>query len=366
MNPIAQALSARRVLVCVGAGGVGKTTVGASLALLSAAGGKSSLVCTIDPARRLANSLGLKELGNQEATIPPAELARAQVPAKAPMSAMMLDMKQSWDELIERAAPKDVKARILQNRYYQTLSTKLAGSQEYIALQKLWELSHQRDYGMIVLDTPPTAHALDFLDAPSRILDFLDNDAARWLLTPALAAGKFGLHLFNLGGSFAAKTIAKFTGAQMLSELADFMFSVRGLYDGFRDRAKGVRQMLESDQTSFVLVTTPMKERLGETVHFHQVLRQNGMHVAAIVANRVHTAPPPEAKEQIARAPADLRERLATTLAEAELLAKDDQEALAALARDCDQTPIVRVPRFELDVHDLAGLWKLGQLLIEG
>ena len=185
-NPIRAALESSDVLITVGSGGVGKTTVAAAIALRAAMEGQGSLVCTIDPARRLANALGLQALGNAETEISTATFANAGLAPRAPMRAMMLDMKRTWDELIERRAPPDKREKILNNRFYQSLSSALAGSQEYVAMEKLWELRTQRDYPLIVLDTPPTAHALDFLDAPNRILDFLDNDASKWLLTPAI------------------------------------------------------------------------------------------------------------------------------------------------------------------------------------
>ena len=237
MNPIAAAVANHDTLVCVGSGGVGKTTVAATIALRAAVDGKGSLVCTIDPARRLANALGLDALGNAETPIPAAAFEKAGLQPKAAMRAMMLDMKRTWDELIERRAPPDKRDKNLSNRFYQSMSSALAGSQEYIAMEKLWELRTQRDYPLIVLDTPPTAHALDFLDAPNRILDFLDNEAAKWLLTPALAAGKVGLKLFNLGSSYVAKTLTKFTGVETLQGLAEFMSSISGMNQDFRERA---------------------------------------------------------------------------------------------------------------------------------
>ncbi len=176
---------------------------------------------------------------------------------------MMLDMKQTWDDLITRYAPPDKRERILYNRFYQSLSSALAGSQEYIAMEKLWELRNRRDYELIVLDTPPTAHALDFLEAPNRVLDFLDNEAAKWLLTPALAAGKFGLSLFNLGGSYVAKTLSKFTGTETLQELSGFMLAIASMNESFRERARGVRELLEAKQTGFVLVTSPGRGAAG-------------------------------------------------------------------------------------------------------
>lgn len=365
MSALEQAIARKRVLVCVGAGGVGKTTVAATLALLSAGEGKKSLVCTIDPARRLANSLGLKELGNEEAPIPPQLLADAGLPVRAEVRAMMLDIKKSWDETIGRFAPPEARERILQNRYYQTLSTTLAGSQEYIALDKLWQLRHQRDYGMIVLDTPPTAHALDFLDAPNRILDFLDNDAARWLLLPALKASKVGFKLFSFGGNFAAKTLSRLTGTQLLADLADFMFAISGMYSGFSERAKAVRDMLASSETAFVLVTTPNAERLAETVRFHALLKEHRMEVAAVVVNRVHPPVPDAARAQAREQPAALEAKLEQTFVEAQALAAQDRAAIQTLARQVSPTPLVELPRFDLDVHDVKGLAQLGAHLLE-
>ena len=365
-EPLAQALGERRVLVCVGSGGVGKTTVAATLALRGAVEGKSALVCTIDPARRLADALGVPELGNEEASISSEALSAASgVQPRASLHAMMLDMKRSWDELIVRFAPPDKRAKILENRFYQALSTTLAGSQEYIAMEKLWELAEGRDYQLIVLDTPPTAHALDFLDAPNRVLDVIDSDAARWLLTPALAAGKVGLQLFNLGGSYVARTLAKLTGAATLSELANFLLSISGLSEDFRTRARAVRHLLTHSQTAFVLVTGPAPERMGEVLHFHTLLKQNQMSVAAVVVNRVHPPPTEEQYRAAARLEGELRAKVEATLHEARVLAAQDAAGIAQLAQQCAPTPLVQVPRFERDLHDLAGLWHASRYLVE-
>jgi anion-transporting ArsA/GET3 family ATPase len=357
-NPLELAVRDRSVLVAVGAGGVGKTTVSAALAVRAASfQRRSSMVCTIDPARRLANSLGLPELGNEEVRIDDVLFERAGVPQAAPLYAMMLDMKKTWDELIIRVAPKDKQARILESRFYQSLSSRLAGSQEYIAMEKLAQLRASSDYQLIVLDTPPTAHALDFLDAPNRVLDFLDTEAARWLLTPAVSAGKVGLRFLNLGGSYAAKTLARFTGSETLQELASFMLSIGSLNESFRERARQVRALLGSGQTSFVLVTAPSRERMDEVVHFHTLLRQSRMHVCAVVVNRVH-AMPTEAQFAEARGLVQpLRTKMEQTLEELRGLARHDQEAIASLRDACAPTPLVLVPRFETDVHDLGALW---------
>lgn len=364
-SPLAEVLRRQTVLVCVGAGGVGKTTISASLGLRAAASeGRSSLVCTIDPARRLANSLGLSELGNEETRIGEEVFEQSNVPMRAPLHAMMLDMKRTWDELVTRHAPPDVRDRILSSRFYQSLSTRLAGSQEYIAMEKLSQLRSRRDYELIVLDTPPTAHALDFLDAPNRVLDFLDNDAARWLFAPALSAGKFGLKMLSKGGSYALRTLSRFTGTEMLQEMASFMLSFGTLNESFRDRAREVRALLAADTTSFVVVTIPGPERLDEVVHFHTLLQQNEMNVAAIVVNRVHPSPTDEQFADARRVPEPLRSRLEQTLEEMRTVAMYDAASIAQLQRECDPTPLVLVPRFERDVHDLGSLWETSRYLV--
>lgn len=363
-SPLSAALRDKTVLVCVGSGGVGKTTVAASLALRAASGqDRSSLVCTIDPAKRLANSLGLSHLGNAETRIDETLFDHAKIPKRAPLFAMMLDMKRSWDDLVERHTPPDKREKILNSRFYQALSTRLAGSQEYIAMEKLWELRSRSDYKLVVLDTPPTAHALDFLDAPNRILDFLDNDAARWLLTPALAAGKFGLKFLNLGSSYAAKTISRLTGTETLQELASFLLSTSSLNESFRERAREVRELLASRNTAFVIVTAPNPERLDEVIHFHRLLRENHMQVAAVVVNRVHPKPTDQQFAEVDQVDEPLRSRVRATLEEVRLLADHDAATIEELRKQCAPTPLVLVPRFDRDVHDLATLWHTSQYL---
>ena len=364
MNALTSALAKKRVLVCVGSGGVGKTTISATLALRAAVDGRSSLVCTIDPAKRLANSLGLHALGNVEAQVPASALEPLGLQPKSSLHAMMLDMKATWDDLITRYAPPDKREKILSNRFYQSLSSALAGSQEYIAMEKLWELRTKRGYELIVLDTPPTAHALDFLEAPNRVLDFLDNEAAKWLLTPALAAGKIGLSLFNLGSSYAAKAISKFTGTETLQELAGFMAALAPMNESFRERARGVRELLESEQTGFVLVTSPGRERLDEVTHFQRLLKQSRMDVVALVVNRVHPMPGKQLWEEAQGLTPARRAKAEETLRELELLAGQDAQGIAELQAACPGTPLIQIPRFALDVHEIGALWRTGRYLM--
>ncbi|ATB49953.1 ArsA family ATPase [Corallococcus macrosporus] len=360
---LSPALAGKRVLICVGSGGVGKTTAAAALALRASVDGRTSLVCTIDPARRLANSLGLTALGNAETRVPATALEPLGIHPRSPLYAMMLDMKQTWDELITRVASPEQRERILSNRFYQSLSTALAGSQEYISMEKLWELRRSSTYELIVLDTPPTAHALDFLDAPNRVLDFLDNDAAKWLLTPALKAGKLGMSLFNRGG-YVMRGLARFTGTEMLQELSNFMLAISSLNEGFRERARGVRQLLEDPSTGFVLVTSPHPERMDEAIHFHKMLKQHRMEVVSLVVNRVHPMPTASLWEDAATLTPTRRAKVEETLREQQVMAEQDRAGIAQLQAACPGVPIIQVPRFAMDVHDISALWRTGRYLV--
>ncbi|GEJ56088.1 ArsA family ATPase [Anaeromyxobacter diazotrophicus] len=374
MGELSAALQAKRIAVCVGPGGVGKTTLAAALGLGRALAGGKVLVCTIDPARRLANALGLEALGNVESRVPEARLAEAGLHARGQLFAMMLDVKRTWDDLVARHAPDPARReRIYRNRLYQQLSSALAGSQEYMAMEKLYELATERDYDLIVLDTPPTAHALDFLDAPDRILDFLGNDTARTLLAPALSAGRVGLKLFQLGGSYVAKTMARFTGAEVLEDLAEFMATFQGMYGGFKDRAAAVRALLAEPQVGFVLTSSASPRAVDETLFFHERLRAERMPVAGVVANRVTRelwgpGPLPDAVELEAALAAQrvpdgtLASRLARTLAEHELLARADAREVARLFAESSGAR-VELPRLDTDVHDLAHLARLAAAL---
>ena len=376
MGAVGDALSGRRIAVCVGPGGVGKTTLAAAIALRRALEGGRALVCTIDPARRLANALGLQSLGNGEARVSPERFREAGLTPRGELYAMMLDVKRTWDDLVARHAPDRARReRILGNRIYQQLSSALAGSQEYMAMEKVYELATDRDYDLVVLDTPPTAHALDFLEAPERMLDFLGNDAARTMLAPALSAGKLGLRLFHLGSSYVARGLARFTGAQVLEELAELMASFQGMYEGFKTRAAAVRELLGRPEVGFVVVASPDPRAVDEALAFNERLRADAMPVAALVANRVTpelwaghggtaATPLPEEAELAAalrRQGIDdgdgLAARLVRTLSEHERAAKVDAREVSRLFRAAGPgVAELSLPRLERDVHDLAGL----------
>lgn len=363
MSALSSRVFEREVIVCVGAGGVGKTTVAATVALQAALSGKRAIVLTIDPARRLANALGLAELGNQA--------TRVELPdAPGELWAMMLDLKRSWDEFITRTVSTEHRDAILRNRFYQTLSSSLAGSQEYIATEKLYELHSSGRWEVLVLDTPPTQNALDFLDAPRRILDFLGNEPLRRLLAPALVAGRFGLRLFQMGGKAILEGLSRLTGIETLEELARFLVEIQPTYDAFKERAAKVRELLASDRAAFLLVTTAHGTPVEEAISFHRMLVEAKTNVAAVIANRVHvdhlgelSLPSPEelADELLREGVPDsgqpaLSERLARTLREMRALASLDARNLERLAASVHPTPQVRVPRFPADVYDLAAL----------
>jgi len=359
-----EVLRRRRVLVCVGAGGVGKTTLAAAMAMRAAALGRSALVCTIDPARRLANALGLKWLGNAPGEVRPEVLAASGIRVEAPLQAMMLDVKASWDELIERQAPPGQRDKILGNRFYQTLSTALAGSQEYIALERLGQLRERSDTDLIVLDTPPTAHALDFLDAPSRVLDFLDNDAARWLLDPAVRASRLSLRLVQAAGGAPARTIGRLIGGDTLEELAAFLGAIGGMNQGFRERARAVRTLLSSPDTGFVLVAGAAPERRDEALQFHRVLGDRGLQRDGLIVNRLQEEPAPSARGELAGLADPLRAALVRTLGETHALAERDRAGVRVLREGAAPVPVIAVPRFTSEIHDLGALWRAGSYLL--
>jgi anion-transporting ArsA/GET3 family ATPase len=366
-----QLLISRRVVCCVGSGGVGKTTVSAALGLRAALLGRRTLVLTIDPARRLANSLGLSSLGNVETRIDPERLRAAGLEPAAELWAMTLDLRRTWDDVVTRFSPSaEKRERILGNRLYRQVSTQLAGSLEYMAMEKLHELEQSGRWDLVVLDTPPTAHALDFLDAPNRLLDLIDNDAAKWLLSPALSAGRIGVNLFQFGSSFVIKTLSRFTGVELLRDLADFLASFQGMYEGFKQRAAEVKELLASPRAGFLLVTSANAQTVEEAVFFARELRGAGIQVSAAIANRVHPElggtgleDAPALALALARARVaneghpHLSERLERTIAELASLAARDRAQVERLRADLASTfPLYLVPRFERDVHDVDAL----------
>ncbi|MBC7793655.1 MAG: AAA family ATPase [Clostridia bacterium] len=355
----------RKVVVAVGTGGVGKTTVSAAMAIAAAAEGKRALVMTIDPARRLANALGLPAFGNVEHRIEPEALERYGVHLKAPLWAMMPDVKRTFDELIERFAPSDEKKRaIIDNRIYQHFSTALAGSHEYAAVEKLHEVYTSGRYDLIILDTPPSGNAVDFLDAPNRIIDFLEQDTVQWLVRPYALAGKFSLKILDIGSSFITKTIGKLAGADTLRELAEFVLAFQGMYDGFRERSRKVKELLASEEVAFVLVSSTQRTQNDAMFRFKEELAAEGLKTRALIVNRVRHAPHEafgaKALEALVKRTAPLgteaQRQSAEALIEETTLARGDEESVVRLTQQLGGLRTLALPELPSDLHDLASL----------
>ncbi len=363
---VAELLADRRVCVCGGAGGVGKTTTAAAIAMGMAARGAKVAVVTIDPARRLASSLGLRELGNEPRRIDPRRFEQAGIAMEGELWAMMLDAKRTFDELIDRLAP-DARARdeVLANRIYHELSSAVAGSQEFTAIAKLYELHRDHDFDLIVLDTPPSRNALDFLDAPGRLTQFFDGRALAVFLRPT----GLGMRLMGRGTGLVFGVLKRVTGVDLLSDLSAFFGSLAGLIDGFKERAVQVEALLRSPETTFLLVTSPEPEPVEEAIFFHGRLRAAGMRYGGAIVNRVH--------QDAWRAPdtaaltAELSGLLGPTLAakvlesyaEHRTLAKHDRAGIKRLRAALGEPEPLLVPFLADDVHDLAGLQRVARYL---
>ena len=353
---MAPLLEGKRIVVCAGSGGVGKTTVAAAIALGAAADGARVAVVTIDPARRLANALGLDWLGNSPALVDPERLALGGLEVRGELWAMMLDAKRTFDEVIERLAP-DAATRdeVLSNRIYQQLSTAIAGSQEFTAIAKLYELDEAGRWDLLVLDTPPSRNALEFLDAPGRLTHFFQGRAIRVFLHPA----GFGGRLIGRGTGVVFSILKRVTGVDLLEDLSVFFRALGGMIDGFSERARRVDALLGDPATTFLIVTAPQHEPVQEAIYFHRKLAARGLPFGGVVVNRVHEAPPADGT-----IPADLAnelgERLAarvgTSAREVSALAARDRHNIADLARALGDPPTVVVPELDGDVHDVAGL----------
>ncbi|HXY40445.1 MAG TPA: ArsA-related P-loop ATPase [Vicinamibacteria bacterium] len=363
-----RALSTRRVLVVAGSGGVGKTTTAAALAVRAARAGRRVLVCTIDPSRRLTTSLGLNSLSGRPR---PIDLRRLKPPPAdgGALSAMVLDVKSTFDDLVTRYTPdRAARDRILKNRYYQHISAALAGSHEYMAMEKLLELSADERYELVVLDTPPTRHALDFLEAPDRLMAFLDASILRWFLKPYFAAGRITLKVATRTGAIALRLADRFLGLQFLADLSEFFLAFESMYAGFKERAFRVYALLRDPSSSFVLVTGPQPLALEEGLYFHRRLDEKGMPFLGFVVNRVHLDPARELRGDRGgriRLEPELTGRLVETLREQQVLAAVERRAIARLEVDTRERPLL-VPELEQDVHDLRGLVEFAELVFEG
>ncbi|MBA2426135.1 MAG: ArsA family ATPase [Actinobacteria bacterium] len=365
MNPIAEIVEHKEVVVCAGSGGVGKTTVAASIALRAALEGKRAAVLTIDPARRLASSLGLKELTNKPTKVNRRKFTSAGLAPAGELHAMMLDTKTTFDEIVMQYAPSREQAeRIIANRFYRNISSTLSGTQEYMAMEKLYELYVDGRYDLIVIDTPPTRNALDFLDSPRRLTSFLESRMLRWFLIPYMKAGGGMMRIANVAAATFLRFAKRIVGSEVLLDTAEFFANLEGMYDGFKQRAGEVAALLRSDATSFVVVTSPAAESVNEALFFGARLNESGLPFGALVVNRVHpkygdgVRLKPRRLAKLAQGGEDAR-GLATLLAVEESfmrVVRLEEANLDALARKIPRHRWVRVPYLEREAVDFPGL----------
>ncbi|MDV5146661.1 ArsA family ATPase [Streptomyces sp. SBC-4] len=272
-----------RIIVCCGAGGVGKTTTAAALGVRAAERGRRVVVLTIDPARRLAQSMGIDSLDNT-----PRKVDGIKGSDGGELHAMMLDMKRTFDEIVEAHADPERARAILENPFYQSLSAGFAGTQEYMAMEKLGQLRARDEWDLIVVDTPPSRSALDFLDAPKRLGSFLDGKFIRLLMAPAKVGGRAGMKFLNVGMSMMTGTLGKLLGGQFLKDVQTFVAAMDTMFGGFRTRADATYRLLQAPGTAFLVVATPERDALREAAYFVERLAAEEMPLAGLVLNRVH------------------------------------------------------------------------------
>jgi anion-transporting ArsA/GET3 family ATPase len=365
MPNVGDILGDRSICICAGSGGVGKTTTSAALAAGLAARGQKVAVLTIDPAKRLADSLGLDELVNEPRRVDPHLFDQAGVEMRGELWAMMLDAKATFDDVVRRHAPDaETRDRILENRIYRQISNALAGSQEYMAMEKLFEIHQEGRYAFLVLDTPPSRNALDFLDAPKRLTQFIEGRGMAVFMRPT----GFATRVVGRGSSMAFSVLKRITGLDLLADLSEFFQAFSGMVDGFRERAKRVSELLADPATTFMVVCGPQGEPISEAVYFHRKLVEAQLPVGGVIVNKVHYLADAAAGEV---AESDLREllddelaaRVASNFADYQALAHRDARNVDHLARELNARRVIRIPYLDEDVHDLEGLLKIDRYL---
>ncbi len=365
-----------RIIVCCGSGGVGKTTAAAAIGLRAAERGRQVCVLTVDPARRLAQSMGLSSLDNTPRLIDGIDQGSG-----GSLHAMMLDMKRTFDEVVEAHAEPARAAQILANPFYQSLSSSFAGTQEYMAMEKLGQLRRSDEWDLIVVDTPPSRSALDFLDAPERLGRFLDGRLIRVLIAPAKATRPFA-RVLNAGFSIMTSAMTKLLGAQVLRDAQTFITAFDTMFGGFRERAEATYRLLQAPGTSFLVVAAPEPDALREASYFVERLDEERMPLAGLILNRVHHSPATRLSAARSLAAAETLEIIpneevdpadangypvaAAALrlhAERMSLGQREQRVAGAFTSAHPAVPVVEVPALPVDVHDIDGLRRIGELL---
>jgi anion-transporting ArsA/GET3 family ATPase len=362
-----------RIIVCCGSGGVGKTTTAAAVGLRAAERGRHVVVLTVDPARRLAQSMGLTSLDNTPRLVEGVGNGSANGNGNGnggSLHAMMLDMKRTFDEIVEAHADPDRAAQILANPFYQSLSSSFAGTQEYMAMEKLGQLRRADEWDLIVVDTPPSRSALDFLDAPQRLARFLDGKLLRLLTAPAKIGGRAYLRVLNAGFGMVTGVLTKILGAQVLRDVQTFVSALDTMFGGFRERADYTYQLLRAPGTAFLVVAAPEPDALREASYFVERLAQERMPLAGLLLNRVQRSPAARLSAAGSQAAAEtLQVTGEHPLAVAALrLHAERMQQVSAQRRLAEHftaahpvVPVAEIPAQAEDVHDLAGLRAIGQ-----
>lgn len=375
MKKINDLLKHKRFIVCVGSGGVGKTTVSCLLGLMAGMAGKKTLIVTIDPAKRLADALGIS-VGNVPQPIN-SHIKGFDPEKSGEVFAMMLDLQVAWDSLVERLSQSDEQRdKVLENRFYKYLSQDLAGSQEFVACEALYALAHDYDFDTIILDTPPTVNALDFLDAPRKIIGFLEQEAFRFFLRKKNSlGGKLGLSF--LGGASAAlhAILEKFTGKTFVEEFIDFLRVLNELYPPFVERTKGFEQLLKSKDTSFVIVSSPREASIDEAILFENEIGKRGYDLALIICNKITAKIKPalskmEVSEyaKILAVPSKrerplIEESIWRIISDQKRAAAHDARMLKKLKQQHPETGIITLPELPQDPAETNSLGDLLQIL---
>jgi anion-transporting ArsA/GET3 family ATPase len=363
---VANLLEGKRVCVCAGSGGVGKTTTSAAIALGMAARGLKVAVVTIDPAKRLANALGLEELQNEPRRVEPERLAEGRIEVEGELWAMMLDPKRTFDELIDRVAPDAGRAaEIKDNRVYRELSSAVSGSQEFTAVAKLFELDRERDFDLLVLDTPPSRSALDFLDAPGRLTSFLEGKGLKAFIRPT----GIGMRILGRGAAPLLAGLRRVTGVDLVTDISTFFTLLGNMTEDFSARASQVEQMLRADTTAFLLITSAQREPIDEGIWFCRTLEAGGLPFAGVIVNRVHHdmlgAAEPNHLDAALEDSVDteLARVVAQNFHDYHVLARRDDRNIARLRSELYDRPLLLVPQLDDDVHDFQGLARVHRYL---
>ena len=355
-GPLADVLASHAVIICCGSGGVGKTTSAAALALAAARTGRKAVVVTIDPAKRLADALGLEGLTNTPSTI--------KGPWPGELAALMLDTEVTFNGLVAKYAGSPEQAeKILENRFYKNISGALSGTQEYMATEKLYELYEEGGFDLIVVDTPPTRNALDFLEAPSRITRFLDHPLYRIVTAPTRGLVK----AVNFAAQGFFRSVGKVVGGEVIADAIAFFAAFEGMDEGFKERARKVEQLLKSDLSACVLVASPKSDTVEEATYFASKLTEYSIDVRALIVNRMHPDPG-GGTSQAARlraetfAGTDLGD-LFTSLADLRQMAEGEAAHLTSLTQRIEPAPVCRVPFLPFEVSDLDTLGRFADAL---